>query len=621
MSNNTVVMVELSSDEEADCNWLHHHKPKSLVDSSDDNDCVVLDNDPNEQQLLLHNHNNNINSGDGNDDSGDLLVVSEKGQVACRDYPHSRHLCIKFPFSTTPNQSHCEQCYCYVCDSLAPCVYWGNGTAATDHCHATDKDEFWKLERKTVKNGSKIAQPVTQLTPPPVHIPNPGSRIAQPATQPTPPPVHIPNPGSRIAQPATQPTPPPVHIPNPGSRIAQPVTQPTPPPVHIPNPGSRIAQPATQPTPPPVHIPNPGSRIAQPATQPTPPPVHIPNPGSRIAQPVTQPTPPPVHIPNPGSRIAQPVTQPTPPPVHIPNPGLIHALHNPANLQHPRNNTFTSRKKSHPDSTSQALIRTHQKFNLGSTVNKPVFKRTGAVRVAAPSAVRVAPADAVNVAPTGAVRVARTVAVARRDAARAAQTVAVPQTNAATAARTAAVARTNAARAARTAAVARINAARAARPVAVSQTNVVTDTPTANQNPIRVSFENVNRSLGTVQPNASVNHQQPQVSNHSNFNLFLGATLHQSAPPFPSIPHPMPPQPSYHASGKTVSDLTRNEAQDLKDGGVGQGSTDNASLAGGLAGHQYHWFFDGPPIDPGFGDYLFDSGFTETGPIFDFFDS
>ncbi|URD95143.1 hypothetical protein MUK42_30046 [Musa troglodytarum] len=27
-------------------------------------------------------------------------------QVACRDYPHSRHLCAKYPFSKTPTSSH-----------------------------------------------------------------------------------------------------------------------------------------------------------------------------------------------------------------------------------------------------------------------------------------------------------------------------------------------------------------------------------------------------------------------------------------------------------------------------------------------------------------------------------
>lgn len=42
------------------------------------------------------------------------------------------------------------QCHCYVCDSVAPCAHWGSG-AANDHCHATEKDEFWRAHRKRSK--------------------------------------------------------------------------------------------------------------------------------------------------------------------------------------------------------------------------------------------------------------------------------------------------------------------------------------------------------------------------------------------------------------------------------------------------------------------------------------
>ncbi|KAK9007981.1 hypothetical protein V6N11_074890 [Hibiscus sabdariffa] len=41
------------------------------------------------------------------DDDDDLSVVAEKGKVACRDYPHSRHLCVRFPFDKTPHEKHC----------------------------------------------------------------------------------------------------------------------------------------------------------------------------------------------------------------------------------------------------------------------------------------------------------------------------------------------------------------------------------------------------------------------------------------------------------------------------------------------------------------------------------
>ncbi|KAL2339535.1 hypothetical protein Fmac_007475 [Flemingia macrophylla] len=75
----------------------------------------------------------------------DLAVIAEKGQVACRDYPHSRHLCLKFPFKTTPHESHCEMCYCYVCDSTAPCNYWKGM-----HCNAENVG-YWALQRNIKK--------------------------------------------------------------------------------------------------------------------------------------------------------------------------------------------------------------------------------------------------------------------------------------------------------------------------------------------------------------------------------------------------------------------------------------------------------------------------------------
>ncbi|CAA0409701.1 unnamed protein product [Arabidopsis thaliana] len=63
--------------------------------------------------------------------------------VACRDYPHPRHLCLNFPFGSTPNSSHCDLCYCYVCDKPAPCAEW---TLSTSHCNAYDS-ALWNLCR------------------------------------------------------------------------------------------------------------------------------------------------------------------------------------------------------------------------------------------------------------------------------------------------------------------------------------------------------------------------------------------------------------------------------------------------------------------------------------------
>lgn len=113
-------------------------------DVDDDDDCVVLEGDP-------ENGVTSVDEEDSTEGSDDLVVVGEKGQVACRDYPHARHLCATFPFSSTPHERHCGQCHCYVCDSLAPCLKWGTGILSSDHCHANDKTEVWKIKRKDFK--------------------------------------------------------------------------------------------------------------------------------------------------------------------------------------------------------------------------------------------------------------------------------------------------------------------------------------------------------------------------------------------------------------------------------------------------------------------------------------
>ncbi|CAA0409703.1 unnamed protein product [Arabidopsis thaliana] len=62
----------------------------------------------------------------------DLEIIHESGQVACRDYPHPRHLCLNFPFGSTSNATHCDLCYCHVCDKPAPCALW-----MSSHCNAS----------------------------------------------------------------------------------------------------------------------------------------------------------------------------------------------------------------------------------------------------------------------------------------------------------------------------------------------------------------------------------------------------------------------------------------------------------------------------------------------------
>ncbi|KAG8389139.1 hypothetical protein BUALT_Bualt02G0198100 [Buddleja alternifolia] len=171
----------------------------------EDDDCVVLDGDPDKQAVVVRN--GRVDHDDDND-SDDLEIIGEKGEtsecimlavaeldlcanitsklygcqvaatyrvtqtsesvlrttacgsillqiVACRDFPHARHLCAKFVFASTSHEVHCSQCHCYVCDSLAPCSHWGTGASSVDHCHASDKEEHWRSERKSKQKGDK----------------------------------------------------------------------------------------------------------------------------------------------------------------------------------------------------------------------------------------------------------------------------------------------------------------------------------------------------------------------------------------------------------------------------------------------------------------------------------
>ncbi|KAF7830808.1 uncharacterized protein G2W53_013141 [Senna tora] len=99
-------------------------------------DCFILEFDPFEPVNLSKLSLEKNDTADA-----EISVVAEKGKVACRDFPHSRHLCIKYPFNTKSHESYCEMCYCYVCDSAAPCNYWNS------HCHAENVD-YWKEQRK-----------------------------------------------------------------------------------------------------------------------------------------------------------------------------------------------------------------------------------------------------------------------------------------------------------------------------------------------------------------------------------------------------------------------------------------------------------------------------------------
>ncbi|GAB2247992.1 hypothetical protein Droror1_Dr00007874 [Drosera rotundifolia] len=144
-------LVEISSDD---------GKHESDVDDDDKEDeddeyCVILDSDPNKMSFEA------VDVGDKFDG---LAILDAKGQVACRDYPHSRDQCAKFPFDSTPHECHCDLCHCYACDSPAPCACWGSGTLDSDHCHATHNAASWKLVRSRVSMLKATPAPVNKTT-------------------------------------------------------------------------------------------------------------------------------------------------------------------------------------------------------------------------------------------------------------------------------------------------------------------------------------------------------------------------------------------------------------------------------------------------------------------------
>ncbi|EPS67218.1 hypothetical protein M569_07564, partial [Genlisea aurea] len=111
---------------------------KSLIGEYEETEeCFILDFDPYDIELDL----SAASLQDPDDDSG-FILVAQNGQVACRDYPHPRHACAEFPFHKTSHRSYCKMCFCYVCDSSAPCLEWEES-----HCHAFD-DAQWNRKKK-----------------------------------------------------------------------------------------------------------------------------------------------------------------------------------------------------------------------------------------------------------------------------------------------------------------------------------------------------------------------------------------------------------------------------------------------------------------------------------------
>ncbi|KAG9450699.1 hypothetical protein H6P81_010664 [Aristolochia fimbriata] len=134
---------------------------KKEVKDMEESDCIILDSNPFDPADVTKKLP--VPGADK-----DISIIAERGQVACRDFPHSRHLCVKFPFSRTLPEKYCEQCYCYVCDSKAPCQNWKG--SEPEHCRASDKEWKWRsLRREATQQGEKP------------HPPKPSSSAVPPA--------------------------------------------------------------------------------------------------------------------------------------------------------------------------------------------------------------------------------------------------------------------------------------------------------------------------------------------------------------------------------------------------------------------------------------------------------
>ncbi|XP_010433179.1 PREDICTED: uncharacterized protein LOC104774205 [Camelina sativa] len=172
-SMNHNIVVDISSDEEVDDKRVVYsgsfdgileisdEKPKSTDLShlmvknkdGDDDDCVILDCDPTAKENVVDT------CGTGTDE---VLVVGQKGEIACRDFPHPRHACAKYPFNSTLHEQFCEMCHCYVCDTRAPCTYWLSSLSILDHCHANDKDQMWNNQRESLRTGKILPRVVSK---------------------------------------------------------------------------------------------------------------------------------------------------------------------------------------------------------------------------------------------------------------------------------------------------------------------------------------------------------------------------------------------------------------------------------------------------------------------------
>ncbi|CAN7126112.1 hypothetical protein HID58_024598 [Brassica napus] len=175
LSSDSTDVVEVLSEMKGSVDSLYR-KPKALED--DDDDCVILDGDPDK---TTKTDTDDKLAKDDDDDDDEVLVVGQKGEIACRDFPHPRHSCAKYFFNSTSHEKYCDMCHCYVCDIPAPCAYWCIAVSSIDHCHANDKEKIWRNQREFFRTGTMPTEPSPKPLPasptvtrqiPPSPIPN-----------------------------------------------------------------------------------------------------------------------------------------------------------------------------------------------------------------------------------------------------------------------------------------------------------------------------------------------------------------------------------------------------------------------------------------------------------------
>ncbi|XP_020571409.1 uncharacterized protein LOC110018437 [Phalaenopsis equestris] len=93
--------------------------PQAKEEDSDSDDCYEIDPIDFTRKLAIRSYDDDCYEIDAidftrklvistSDDDG-VAIVSEKGHVALRDFPHPRHLCGNFPFSRTRHETYCSK--------------------------------------------------------------------------------------------------------------------------------------------------------------------------------------------------------------------------------------------------------------------------------------------------------------------------------------------------------------------------------------------------------------------------------------------------------------------------------------------------------------------------------